>query len=106
VLGTPVLGYQLRRRCLKGFDLGGAAGICAFIIDGQCQDGCSFALELMDDPDHQTALGFLSGPREVLSQAQRASQVQIECETGETLDIKVLQVSAMGLALIALKARS
>ena len=90
---------------MKGFDLSGAAGNCALITDGQRHDGCSFALERMDDPDLQTALGFLSGPSEVLNQARRASQVQLELATGEVLDIKVLQVSAMGLALIALKAR-
>jgi hypothetical protein len=90
---------------LKGFDLGDAAGNCALIIDGQRHNGCSFALERMDDPDLQTALGFLSGPSEILNQAQRASQVQIERPSGELLDIKVLQVSATGLALIALKRR-
>jgi hypothetical protein len=89
---------------VKGFDMRGAAGNCALIIDGQRHDGYSFALELTDDASPQK-LGFLSGASEALSQAQRANQVQIEHETGELLDIRVLQVSAIGgLALIALKA--
>jgi hypothetical protein len=51
------------------------------------------------------SLGFLSGPSEILNQAQRASRVLIELLTREILVIRVLQVSTTGLALIAVKDR-
>jgi hypothetical protein len=59
---------------------------------------------MMDDPGLQT-LGFLSGPAEVLKAAQKSRLAQIELGTGESLLIKVLQVSASGLALISVIAR-
>jgi hypothetical protein len=75
------------------------SGHCALVIDGKEYRTYSYAFEL-PGTSAVRRLGFLSGPSEFLEAAQRGNQAQIELDSGETLDIKVLEINATGLALI------
>lgn len=68
------------------------------IIDGQRFDGISLAVQRNGEPE---AIGFLSGPVEILRMARRARSLALELEDGATLPATVLEVSHFGMALVA-----
>jgi hypothetical protein len=79
------------------------AGTCRLIIDGTALGGFSCAVELLDDAGPQS-FGFLSGPIDQLRAAQTARwATQIDFGHGEIAEIRVLQVSNTGIALIAIR---
>jgi hypothetical protein len=79
------------------------AGRCGLIIDGAALEGFSCALELLlDDPGPQSC-GFLSGPIDQLKATQTAKRAQIDFGHGEIAEIRVLQVSNTGVALVAVR---
>jgi hypothetical protein len=47
------------------------------------------------------AIGFLSGPVEILKMARRARSLALELEDGTTLPATVLEVSRFDMALVA-----
>ena len=51
----------------------------------------------------QQSFGFLSGPIDQLKAAQTARWVQVDFGHGEIAEIRVLQVSNTGIALIAVR---
>jgi hypothetical protein len=77
------------------------AGRCGLIVDGTWLGGFSCVLELLDDPGPQR-FGFLNGPIEQLRAAQTAKTAQIDFGHGEIAEIRILQVSDTGIALIAI----
>ena len=79
------------------------AGRCRLIVDGTPLADFSCALELLDNPESQ-GFGFLSGPIDQLKAAQTARWVQVEFGHGEIVEIRILQVSNTGIALIAVSA--
>jgi hypothetical protein len=78
------------------------AGRCRLIVDGAALGDFSCALELLDDPVPQS-FGFLSGPIDQLKVAQTAKLTQVEFRHGELVEIRILQVSNTGIALIAVR---
>ena len=76
------------------------AGRCGLVIDGTAVRGFSCALELPDDAGRER-FGFLSGPIRQLKRAQRATHVQVDFGYGQIAEIRILQVSDTGIALIA-----
>ena len=76
------------------------AGRCGLIIDGTAVGKLSCVLELPDDTEAQR-FGFLSGPIRQLKRAQTASRVQVDFGHGQIAEIRILQVSDTGIALIA-----
>ena len=76
------------------------SGHCTLIIDGKAEFDCTVALDLADPATNN--LGFLSGPPELLKHARSAKRLQIELQSGEILDVKLLQLSPTGLALISI----
>jgi hypothetical protein len=78
------------------------AGRCTLIVEGAALRNFSCALELLDDPKSQS-FGFLSGPIDQLKAAQTAKRVQVGFEHGEQAEIRILQVSNTGIALIAVR---
>ena len=62
----------------------------------------SCVVELVDDKGPQS-FGFLSGPIEQLRAAQTATRVQVDFGHGEIAEIRILQVSNTGIALIAVR---
>jgi hypothetical protein len=78
------------------------AGRCGLIIDGTALGGFSCALELVDDPLPQS-FGFLSGPIGQLKAAQTAKLAQVDVGHGEIAEIRILQVSNTGVALVAVR---
>jgi hypothetical protein len=73
---------------------------CILIVDGQRFPDAEFVVEVHDAAQ---AFGFLTGPVEILSKAQRS--VRAELSDGTTLTLTVLQVSNAGLALIGLDSK-
>jgi hypothetical protein len=57
---------------------------------------------LLDDSEQQS-FGFLSGPIAQLKAAQTAQRAQVDFGDGETAEIRILQVSNTGIALIAVR---
>jgi hypothetical protein len=80
------------------------AGRCGLIIDGNALEGFSCALDLLAGPKPQT-FGFLSGPIDQLKAAQIAKRVEVDFGQGEFTEIRVLQVSNTGIALVAVRDR-
>ena len=78
------------------------AGRCGLTIDGAGLGGFSYVLELLDDSGPQS-FGFLSGPIDHLKAAQTAKRAQVDFGHGEIADIRILQVSKTGIALIAVR---
>jgi hypothetical protein len=78
------------------------AGRCRLIVDGTTLDDFSCALELVDQSEPQS-FGFLSGPIDQLKAAQTAKRTQVEFGHGELVEIRILQVSNTGIALIAVR---
>jgi len=83
--------------------MGIASGKCAIIINGRRSQELAYAMELDVSPKHGH-YGFLHGSVEVLRQAQRALQVELDLGDERTISIAVLQVSPSGLALISIRA--
>ena len=83
--------------------MGVASGKCAIIINGRRSQELAYAMELDVSPKHGH-YGFLHGSVEVLRQAQRAPQVELDLGDERTISIAVLQVSPSGLALISIRA--
>ena len=79
------------------------AGNCSLILDGNLLVGFAYAFELVNR-DISQSYGFLSGAPNLLRKAQTATSVKVDLGGGEIADIRVLQVSERGIALIALKA--
>ena len=76
------------------------AGRCRLIVDSAVlADFSSCAIELRDNAKPQR-FGFLSGPVDQLEAAQIAKRVQVDFGHGEIFDIRILQVSDSGIALI------
>ena len=75
------------------------AGRCGLVIDGAAVGPFSCVLELADDTGSQR-FGFLSGPIHQLKTAQTATSVQVDFGHGEIAEIRILQVSDSGIALI------
>jgi hypothetical protein len=73
-----------------------ASGTCILLIDDEAYATCSFAL---GGPAAQR-FGFLGGPHKFLKVAESAEQVELQLDSGRTLAIQVLEVSAPGLAFI------
>ena len=71
-------------------------------VDGTALGDFSCAVELLDDSEQQS-FGFLSGPIDQLKAAQTARWVQVDFGHGEIAEIRVLQVSNTGIALIAVR---
>jgi hypothetical protein len=82
--------------------MGVASGKCAIIINGQRSQELAFAMELDVSPKHGH-YGFLHGSAEILRQAQRASQVELDLGDQGMISIAILQVSPTGLALISIR---
>jgi hypothetical protein len=76
------------------------AGRCGLIIDGIAVARFSCAFELADETE---TFGFLSGPIDHLQAAQKANWVQIDFGDGQIAEIRVLQVSSTGIALISVR---
>jgi hypothetical protein len=76
------------------------AGRCRLIVDGIALGGFSCVLELLDDPEPQS-FGFLSGPIDQLRAAQTATRAQVDFGYEDIAEIRILQVSDTGIALIA-----
>ena len=83
----------------EGHEMSIASGTCILLIDDEPYGTCSFALESLDYPGAQH-FGFLSGPTKVLKVAGSVEQVELQLDSGKTLAVQVLEVSALGLALI------
>ena len=75
------------------------AGRCRLIVNGTALADFSCAIELLDNAEPQR-FGFLSGPVDQLKAAQIAKRVQVDFGHGEIVDIRILQVSDSGIALI------
>jgi hypothetical protein len=78
------------------------AGRCGLVIDGTWLGGFSCVLELLDGREPQS-FGFLSGPIDQLKAAQTATRAQVDFGHGEIAEIRILQVSNTGIALIAVR---
>jgi hypothetical protein len=78
------------------------AGRCGLIVDGSGLGGFSCVVELHEGKEPQS-FGFLSGPIDQLKAAQTAKQAQVDFGHGEVSDIRILQVSSTGIALIAVR---
>ena len=83
--------------------MGVASGKCVIIINGRRSQELAYAMELDVTPKHGH-YGFLYGSVEILHQAQRAPQVELDLGGEGTIGIAVLQVSPFGLALISIRA--
>jgi hypothetical protein len=79
------------------------AGRCRLIVDGIALGDFSCAIELLDDREPQS-FGFLSGTIDQLKAAQTAKWAQVDFGHGEVAEIRILQVSSTGIALIAVRA--
>jgi hypothetical protein len=75
------------------------AGRCRLIVSGTALADFACVIELLDNADPQR-FGFLSGPVDQLKAAQIAKRVQVDFGHGDTVDIRILQVSDTGIALI------
>ena len=75
------------------------AGRCRLIVDGVALADCSCVIELLENPGPQR-FGFLSGPIDQLKAARIAKWVQVDFGHGEIVDIRILQLSDSGIALI------
>jgi hypothetical protein len=78
------------------------AGRCGLIIEGTALGGFSCVVDLLDDTGPQR-FGFLSGPIDQLKAAQTARRAQVDFGHGEIAEIRILQVSDTGIALIAVR---
>jgi hypothetical protein len=78
------------------------AGRCRLIVEGTALGDFSCALELLDEPEPQS-FGFLSGPIDQLKAAQTARRVQVDFGNDEIAEIRILQVSNTGIALISVR---
>jgi hypothetical protein len=74
-------------------------GRCRLIVNGTALVDFSCVIELPDEVEPQR-FGFLSGPVDQLKSAQIAKRVQVDFGHGEIVDIRILQVSDSGVALI------
>ena len=82
-----------------GTQMATEAGKCALIIDGQRFQGITFAFEWSGGAQ---ALGFLSGPIEILRKARTARRFDVQLDDGAMLAAIMLQVNESGLALVAI----
>ena len=83
--------------------MGVASGKCVIIINGLRSQELAYAMELDVTPKHGH-YGFLHGAVDILRQAQRAPQVELDLGDQGTISIAVLQVSPFGLALVSIRA--
>jgi hypothetical protein len=79
-----------------------ASGKCAIIINGRRSQELAYAMELDISPRHGH-YGFLHGSAEILQQAQRAAQVELDLGDQGVISIAILQVAPSGLALISIR---
>jgi hypothetical protein len=82
--------------------MGVVSGKCGIIINGQRSQELAYAMELDVNPRHGH-YGFLHGSAEILRQAQRAAQVELDLGEQGVIGIAILQVSPSGLALISIR---
>jgi len=83
--------------------MGVASRKCVIIINGRRSQEVAYAMELDVTPKNGH-YGFLHGAVEVLRQAQRAPQVELDLGDEGTISIAILQISPFGLALISILA--
>jgi hypothetical protein len=75
------------------------SGHCTLVLDGKEYATYSYGFELPGSSAVQK-FGFLSGPRGFLEAAKNSKRAQIELDSGEILEIEVLEINATGLALM------
>lgn len=85
--------------------MGVAIEHCTLILDGNRLGNVTCAIEMIDKAGTQP-YGFLSGPVETLRAARKAGRVELELDSGDTLEAGVLEVNKAGLALIVVKRSS